>query len=136
MTSSVLAGFNMQYKTSDYTQRINKAFETTLEEIANIKYLVRHLCKLIVRDDKHVPGMLMHASMRTAAEQLLFLLHYFRMIAVVVYYRCFVLNNYPQVITGENRRVKAKQELDATEEHKQERTAKFHNFEMQYQRTR
>lgn len=40
MTSSVLAGFNMQYKTSDYTARINKAFETCLEEIANIKYLV------------------------------------------------------------------------------------------------
>lgn len=34
VTSSVLAGFMMQYKTVDYTKRIQTAFETCLEEVS------------------------------------------------------------------------------------------------------
>jgi hypothetical protein len=77
VTSSVLAGFNMQYNTSDYTRRIEKTYETVLQEIGTIKFAV---------------------------------------------------------ITGENRRNKTKEELEATERSKLERTAKYHEFEKQYQR--
>jgi hypothetical protein len=44
VTSTVLAGFSMQYKTEDYTKRIETAFETCLQEIANIKYQVSGAC--------------------------------------------------------------------------------------------
>jgi len=33
VTSSVLAGFMMQYKTDDYTKRIQQAYETCLDEV-------------------------------------------------------------------------------------------------------
>jgi tetratricopeptide (TPR) repeat protein len=79
VTSSVLAGFSMQYKTEDYARRIEKAHSTCMEEIATMKY---------------------------------------------------------QVITGENRRAQAKVELEAAELARQERTARFHEFEQEYQRKR
>ena len=40
VTSSVLAGFMMQYKTVDYTKRIQTAFETCLEEVSVVLFVV------------------------------------------------------------------------------------------------
>ena len=78
VTSSALAGSNMQYRTADYRERIQREYEAALTDIATLKY---------------------------------------------------------QVITGENRRHAIKAELEAAEEQRQERTARFHEFEAKFQKT-
>lgn len=40
ITSSVLTGADMQYKTQDYIDKLNSAFEIIITEIANIKYQI------------------------------------------------------------------------------------------------
>lgn len=37
VTSSVLAGFLMQYKTEDYSKRVGKAYETCMEEVRRVR---------------------------------------------------------------------------------------------------
>lgn len=40
ITSSVLTGSDMQYKTSDYIEKLNFAYEQVVQEIANLKYQI------------------------------------------------------------------------------------------------
>lgn len=40
ITSSVLTGADMQYRTSDYIDKLNTAYENVIQEIANLKYLI------------------------------------------------------------------------------------------------